>query len=70
QRQVQWMCHRPSVRARAYAPCPQCDAYALARTDGRWHIHCTACRLTLTPEDYDQHTNTVLASLGERQQAS
>ncbi|MBK3630522.1 hypothetical protein JHN59_38150 [Streptomyces sp. MBT49] len=42
------------------APCPSCDSFALARTDGRWHIRCTACGHTLTPEAYDEHAATVL----------
>lgn len=44
------------------APCPQCEAFALVRTDGYWPIHCRACRHTLDPEAYDQHANAVLAT--------
>jgi hypothetical protein len=42
------------------APCPQCDAFALVRTDGHWRIHCRACGHTLTPEEYEQHAAAVL----------
>jgi len=27
---------------------------------GRWHIRCTACGHTLTPEAYDEHAAAVL----------
>jgi hypothetical protein len=37
------------------APCPECDAFALVRTDGRWGIHCRACGHQLEPEAYDEH---------------
>jgi len=42
------------------APCPACGAFALARTDGRWHVHCTVCAHTLTPEAYAEHAAAVL----------
>ncbi|MEH0547305.1 hypothetical protein QA802_30730 [Streptomyces sp. B21-105] len=42
------------------APCPQCDEFALVRTDGRWHIHCTDCGHTLTPDAYGQHAAAFL----------
>ncbi|NUS86003.1 MAG: hypothetical protein HOY75_25590 [Streptomyces sp.] len=37
------------------APCPDCDTFALTRTDGHWHITCQACDHTLTPDAYDRH---------------
>lgn len=49
------------------APCPQCDAYALARTDGLWGITCQACGHTLEPEAYDQHAARVLHDLQTEQ---
>ncbi len=38
------------------APCPACDEFALAHTDGRPHVHCTSCGHNLTLDAYDQHT--------------
>jgi Zn ribbon nucleic-acid-binding protein len=59
-RRVRGLTHtEPRTRPRA-APCPQCDACALVRTDGRWNVHCTACGHHMTPEAYDQHASTVL----------
>ncbi|MGW1035030.1 hypothetical protein ACWD4Z_22940 [Streptomyces antibioticus] len=54
----------PRTHARA-APCPSCDAFALASTDGHWHIRCTACGHALTPHEYDQHLAAVLAARQE-----
>lgn len=42
------------------APCPQCEACALVRTDGQWGITCQLCGHTLDPEEYDAHAATVL----------
>ncbi|WP_340382288.1 hypothetical protein U5640_36295 [Streptomyces sp. SS7] len=42
------------------APCPVCDDFALARTDGRWEIHCTGCGHNMTPDDYQQHATRFL----------
>ncbi|WP_432032757.1 hypothetical protein [Streptomyces antibioticus] len=49
----------PRTHPRA-APCPECQAFALASTDGHWHIRCTACDHALTPHEYDQHLAAVL----------
>ncbi|MFJ6659688.1 hypothetical protein ACIQNG_25545 [Streptomyces sp. NPDC091377] len=42
------------------APCPECDAYALAAVDGRWGITCEACGHHLDPDAYAAHARTVL----------
>ncbi|WP_432135854.1 hypothetical protein [Streptomyces sp. bgisy154] len=42
------------------APCPACQAFALARTDGHWHTRCHACGHTLTPDQYAHHAAEVL----------
>lgn len=42
------------------APCPKCEAFALVRTDGRWHIHCLDCGHTLTPDTYEHHAAAFL----------
>ncbi|MDQ0829524.1 Zn ribbon nucleic-acid-binding protein [Streptomyces achromogenes] len=55
----------PRAHPRA-APCPQCDSFALLRTDGRWHIHCTDCGHNLTPDDYDQHADAYRHTLQEK----
>lgn len=47
------------------APCPQCDACALVRTDGSWHITCQLCGHTLDPEEYDTHAAAVLHTIQE-----
>ncbi|MDX2681087.1 hypothetical protein [Streptomyces soliscabiei] len=47
------------------APCPRCDAFALVRTDGHWHIRCTACGHRLDPETYDQHAAQFLQTAQE-----
>lgn len=48
-------------RTHSYAaPCPSCEACALTRTDGHWHISCSLCAHQMTPEEYDQHAASVL----------
>jgi hypothetical protein len=42
------------------APCPECDAFALVRTDGQWPITCQACGHQLEPEAYDRHAAAFL----------
>jgi len=37
------------------APCPECDAFALVRTDGQWEITCRFCGHHLEPDAYDLH---------------
>ncbi|MGW4030767.1 hypothetical protein ACWEFL_15845 [Streptomyces sp. NPDC004838] len=37
------------------APCPKCGQFTLVRDDGHFHIHCTRCRLRLTPDQYATH---------------
>jgi hypothetical protein len=50
-----------TARTHAFAaPCPSCEACALTRTDGQWHIRCQLCDHQLTPEEYDQHVAEVL----------
>jgi len=49
------------------APCPQCDAFALVRTDGRWDIHCRACGHHLDPDTYDQHAAQFLRTVQTEQ---
>ncbi|WP_405930338.1 hypothetical protein [Streptomyces sp. NBC_00827] len=43
------------------APCPNCEAFALTRTDGRWGVTCEACGHHLEPDAYDTHAAAVLA---------
>jgi ribosomal protein L37AE/L43A len=45
------------------APCPQCDEFALVRTDGRWHIHCTDCGHNLTPDAYTEYAAAFLQTV-------
>lgn len=49
------------------APCPQCDACALVRTDGHWHITCQLCGHTLEPEEYNTHAAAVLHTVQAQQ---
>lgn len=42
------------------APCPQCQAFALVVTDGRWGVHCRACGHLLEPQAYDEHAAAFL----------
>lgn len=42
------------------APCPECEAFALVRTDGQWEITCTFCGHHLEPNAYDQHAAAFL----------
>lgn len=43
------------------APCPACDAMALARDDGDSFVHCQRCRLRWTEEDYARLVLVVLS---------
>lgn len=45
------------------APCPACEAFALAQIDGEWGISCQACGEHLDPDAYDQHAADVLATV-------
>lgn len=38
------------------APCPACEAFALAAVDGGEGITCAVCGHHLSHTDYDQHT--------------
>lgn len=42
------------------ASCPKCDHFALARTDGRWRIHCSNCGHSMDPLAYDEHAAAFL----------
>lgn len=42
------------------APCPACNAFALASVDGQDGITCTVCGHHLSHTDYDQHATQVL----------
>lgn len=53
---------RPVTHPRL-APCPQCDAFALARTDGEWRVRCHACCHRMDPAEYDAHAAAVLPAL-------
>ncbi|MFJ8347653.1 hypothetical protein ACIQ9J_15015 [Streptomyces sp. NPDC094153] len=45
------------------APCPDCEAFALVRTDGKWGITCEACGHYLEPDAYDEHAARFLEAL-------
>ncbi len=56
------------TRPRRYAlpaPCPRpdCVAFQLVREDWQLHIHCEACGLQLTEEDYTAHESAVMPPL-------
>ncbi|MEU6491110.1 hypothetical protein ABZ890_12035 [Streptomyces sp. NPDC046984] len=45
------------------APCPACQAFALAAVDGQHGITCQACGHHLEPAQYDQHSARFLEGL-------
>jgi hypothetical protein len=45
------------------APCPVCDAMALARDDGDSFVHCQRCRLQWSETDYRRLTLVLAASV-------
>ncbi|WP_333771002.1 hypothetical protein [Streptomyces sp. IBSBF 2435] len=51
---------QPRTRPR-WAPCPRCDAYALTRTDGHWHIRCQACGHRMDSDAYNAHATETAA---------
>jgi hypothetical protein len=53
---------QPSTHPR-HAPCPDCGACAMSRTDGRWEITCEACGCQMEPDAYDAHAAAVLPGL-------
>jgi hypothetical protein len=54
--------NRPQSHARL-APCPQCDAFAMTRTDGQWDTVCEACGYRMDPDAYASHASRVLPAL-------
>jgi len=53
---------QPRVR-RHLAPCPACQAFGLARTDGEWEIRCGVCGHRMDPDAYAHHASEVLPGL-------
>ncbi|WP_281155156.1 hypothetical protein [Streptomyces sp. HYC2] len=45
------------------APCPDCESFALVRTDGKWGITCEACGHHLEPDAYDEHAARFLKAV-------
>jgi hypothetical protein len=48
---------------RKVAPCPACQAFALARTDGQFEVVCGVCGHRMDPDQYTQHASEVLPPL-------
>ncbi|PZG77140.1 hypothetical protein C1I97_37165 [Streptomyces sp. NTH33] len=57
---VRDLTHAVPHRQEMAAPCPECDAAGLVRTDGQWGISCTVCGHHLEPQAYDDHAAAVL----------
>jgi hypothetical protein len=53
---------QPSTRTR-HAPCPRCQTFALAVTDGEYHVRCHACGHRMDPEEYAAHAAQTLPGL-------
>jgi hypothetical protein len=45
------------------APCPECGACALSRTDGHWEVVCEVCGAEMEPDAYDRYAAAVLSGL-------
>lgn len=57
---VRSLTHATPRRHPQGAPCPECDAFALVRTDGQWEITCTSCGHQIDPDAYDEHAAAFL----------
>jgi hypothetical protein len=53
---------QPRTRTR-HAPCPRCQTFALAVTDGEYHVRCHACGHRMDPEEYAAHAAQTLPGL-------
>ncbi|NUS29798.1 MAG: hypothetical protein HOV92_37045 [Streptomyces sp.] len=62
-RRIRDLTHTVPHRHHYAAPCPECEAFALAAVDGQEGITCTICGHHLSHPDYDQHAARTLKAI-------